>query len=82
MRAGNESLADTLRAEMRGGDDALRTEMRAGSEALAAALRAEMRAGNQALKKTIEDGDEQTRRYMRVLYEDLVERIATLDEGR
>jgi hypothetical protein len=60
----------------------LRGEIRGSCDALATDLRAEMRSGNESLKKAIEDGDEQTRRDMRLLYEDLVTRIATLGEGR
>jgi hypothetical protein len=35
-----------------------------------------------ALRQEIREGDEETRRLMRVLHEDLVQRIALLDEGR
>ena len=34
------------------------------------------------LQRTVKDGDEETRRQMRVLHEDLVERIERLGEGR
>jgi hypothetical protein len=59
-----------VRAEMRVGDETLRAEVRAGDEMLRSDLRAEIR-----------QGDEETRRYMRVLYEDLVDRIKTMSEG-
>ena len=49
----------------------LRSEMHAEFSATRGALREEMR-----------DGDEETRRQMRVLHEDLVGRIALLSEGR
>ena len=48
----------------------LRSEMRDGFSAIRAELRAEIRAG-----------DEETRRYMRVLHEDLVSRIAAIQKG-
>lgn len=59
-----------VRAEMRAGDEMLQAEVRAGDEMLRSELRAEIR-----------QGDEETRRYMRVLYEDLVDRIKTMSEG-
>ena len=53
------------------------------------ALRAEMRASFEAvdrrfeaLEHRMEQGFEETRRHARVLYEDLVTRIATIGEGR
>lgn len=48
----------------------LRDEMRSEFSATRADLRGEIRAG-----------DEETRRLMRVLHEDVVQRIATLKEG-
>ena len=48
----------------------LRDEMRSEFSATRADLRAEIRAG-----------DEETRRHLRVLHEDLVSRIAALKEG-
>lgn len=48
----------------------LRQEIRDGFSATTDGLRAEIRAG-----------DEETRRYMRVLYEDLIERIERMGEG-
>ena len=59
-----------LRDEMRGEFSATRAEMRAGDE-IQRTLRDEIRAGA-----------EETRRYMRILYEDLVARISLLHEGR
>jgi uncharacterized protein (DUF3084 family) len=50
---------------------AVRQEMAAMGASLREELRAEIRAG-----------DEETRRYMRVLHEDVIARIATLGEGR
>jgi chromosome segregation ATPase len=44
-------------------------------------VRAEFSATRDGLRKEIRDGDEETRRLMRVLHEDLVARIALLDRG-
>jgi len=62
-----------LRTEMRDEFSAIRSEMatRAGLDPQLQGLRAEMVAG-----------DEETRRQMRVLHEDLVSRIALLHEAR
>jgi hypothetical protein len=46
-----------------------------------AQFREEVRAEFVAVRKEIKDGDDETRRLMRVLHEDLVERIALIDRG-
>jgi len=45
-------------------------------------LRDEMRAEFSATRAEARAGDEETRRFMRVLYEDLVERVTRLGETR
>jgi hypothetical protein len=45
-------------------------------------LREEMRGEFSAVRQEIRDGDEETRRYMRVLHEEVLARIATPKEGR
>jgi predicted nucleic acid-binding Zn-ribbon protein len=45
-------------------------------------LRVEMRGGFAAVRQEIRDGDEETRRYMRVLHEEVLTKIATISEGR
>ena len=45
-------------------------------------LRVDMSAECLAVRHEIREGDEETRRQMRVLHEDLVSRIAVLGEGR
>lgn len=45
-------------------------------------LREEMHSEFSAMQTVIRDGDEETRRYLRMLHEDLIRRIATLAEGR
>lgn len=59
-----------LRTEMRAEFSALRQEIQAGDEETRRVLREEIRAG-----------DEETRRAMRVLHEDVISRIALLQEG-
>jgi hypothetical protein len=60
-----------LRDEMRSEFSATRAMSRQGDDTVVKTLREEIRAG-----------DDETRRYMRVLHEDLVQRIATFAEGR
>jgi hypothetical protein len=44
-------------------------------------VRGEFSAVRSELRKEIREGDEETRRQMRVLHEDLVARIATINRG-
>ena len=75
-----------LRGEMRAEFSATRAETREGDERVIQTLREEIRAGDehvvQTLRQEIRTGDEETRRFMRVLYEDLVERIEILGGKR
>jgi predicted phage gp36 major capsid-like protein len=64
-----ESQIVQLRNEMRAEFSATRAEARLGDERVMQTLRDEIR-----------EGDEETRRFMRVLYEDLVRRIELLGE--
>ena len=71
-----------LRDEMRGEFSAvreelatMRVELRAEIHTNAASLHAEIRA-------EIRQGDEETRRFMRVLHEDVIARISALGEAR
>jgi hypothetical protein len=81
------ALADS---GLRGEIQALRTELRAEiatqCEAVRTDLRAEIKAEGEVvrreLRKEIREGDEETRRYMRVLHEEVLSRIATLQERR
>jgi hypothetical protein len=45
------------------------------------ALRAEVRTEFSAVRNDIRTGDEETRRHMRVLHEDVISRIALLQNG-
>ena len=67
-----------LRSEMHAEFSAIRGEMQAEFSA----VRGEMQAEFSAVRGEIRDGDEETRRQMRVLHEDLVARIALLGQGR
>ena len=60
-----------LRDEVRGEFSALRREIADGADLLRNELRAEIR-----------QGDEETRRYMRVLHEDVIARITALGDVR
>jgi F0F1-type ATP synthase membrane subunit b/b' len=86
-------LRDEMRAEFsatragaRAADDqvmqTLREEIRAGNDRVMQTLREEIRTSNdhavQTLRKEIRDGDEETRHLMRVLHEEVVERIKLL----
>jgi predicted nucleic acid-binding Zn-ribbon protein len=46
------------------------------------AMRDEVRSEFAAVRQEIRDGDEETRRYMRVLHEEVLARIAAIAEGR
>jgi predicted phage gp36 major capsid-like protein len=60
-----------LRDEMRGEFSAVRGEMQTGDEETRRTLRDEIRAG-----------DEETRRYMRMLHDDVIARLAIIQEGQ
>jgi hypothetical protein len=59
----------------------LREEMR-GEFAATRSLLDETRTLVEETRTLIREGDEETRRYMRVLYEDVISRMATIQEGR
>ena len=59
-----------LRVEMRDGFSAIRDEIRAGDEETRRQLREEIRAG-----------DDETRNQMRILHEDVIGRLALIQEG-
>lgn len=81
-----ESQVVELRGEMRAEFSALRAEMAAMGQSIRDDLRAEMTSMGQSirddLRVEIRAGDEETRRYMRLLHEDVIARIAALDERR
>jgi hypothetical protein len=81
-----ESQIVLLRDEMRSEFSATRAMSRQGDDTVVKTLLEEIRESNEntvrVLRDEIRAGDDETRRYMRVLHEDLVQRIATLAEGR
>ena len=74
IRAGEEETRRSLRDEIRAGDEetrrVLRDEIRSGDEETRRILRDEIRAG-----------DEESRRHALVLHEDVISRIALMQEG-
>jgi hypothetical protein len=71
-----------LGIEMRSGFSAIREEIRAGDEETRRSLREEIRAGDEetcrVLGEQIEAGDVENRRFMRMLYEDVIDRLGKL----
>ena len=59
----------------------VREEVRAEFSATREGLGDEMRELETRLRVLIAEGDEETRRYMRVLHEEVIARIATIGEG-
>ena len=59
-----------------------RAEMAAQGEAWRGELRGEMAAQGDQLRREIREGDEETRRYMRVLHEEVIDRLKQLQEAR
>ena len=90
IRAGDEQVITTLREEIRAGDEqvitTLREEIRAGDEQVIKTLREEIRAGDEETRRVLTEQMESlfdvSGRHMRLLHEDLVERIARMGEGR
>ena len=92
--AGLESQVLQLRDEMRAGFSAIRSEFETTIRSALAAFRdefrvemraemhAEVHARGETLRGEIRAGDEETRRYMLVLHEDLVARISVIGEGQ
>lgn len=75
-----------LREEMRSEFSAVRGDVRARDEQVIATLRDEIRAGDEETRHVLSARMEflfgANERHMRVLHEDLVQRIATINEGR
>ena len=70
-----QAVRDQLRGEIKAEGDVIRTE-------LCAEIKAEGDLIRRELRTEIRDGDEETRRYMRVLHEEVLARIATIQEAR
>jgi hypothetical protein len=66
-----------LREEMHAEFSAIRTESQAGFSA----IRTESGETRRSLREEIRTGDEETRRQMRLLYEDVIARLVLIQEG-
>ncbi len=67
-----------MRSEIQLVRSEMRFEIRAGDEALLG----EIRKVEASLRREIQAGDEETRRFMRVLHEDVIARLAAIGESR
>ena len=83
-RETREEILATLRGEMQ----TLGGELRGEMEALGASLRDEMHTLHgitvrrfEKLETALAEGDDETRRFMKILHEDTLNRIALLSEG-
>ena len=75
-------LRDDMRVEFSAMRAELRAEIRAGDEETRRELRAEIRAGDKETRRQLREGDEETRRYMRLFHEEVISRLATIQQGR
>ncbi len=75
-----------LRTELRDEFSAVREEIHSTNQRTVATLREEIHSTNErtvtTLREEIRAGDEETRRFMRVLHEQVISDIATLGEAR
>ena len=86
MQAGDDKVTRTLREEIRASNDetcrVLREEIRASNDETCRVLRAEIRAGDEETRRALREEIAGLGTHMRVLHEDLVERISRIQEGR
>jgi predicted phage gp36 major capsid-like protein len=90
LRDEMRSEFSAIRRESRAGDEqviqTLREEIRAGDEQVIKTLREEIRAGDEETRRVLTERMEflfdANERHMRLLHEDLVDRIARMSEGR
>jgi hypothetical protein len=76
-----ESQILQLGEDMRGEFFAVRREMATTVDALRTELIERISQLEERLGERLRSGDEETRRYMRVLHEDVIERISRVQEG-
>ena len=81
LRGEMHAVAEGLRAELHAMGDGLKAEILVKIEALDDDLHAEMHALHHLTIERIDAGDAETRRYMRVMVEELITRIETMGEG-
>ena len=77
-----ESQFLQLREEMRAEFSAIRTEIQTGDDTVIRTLREEIRAGDEETRRMLREDVSALGTHMRVLHEDLVERIGRIQEGR
>ena len=90
IRASRDSLRNELQTDIGVACDSVKSELRAdirtACDSLTSELQTEIRASRDSLKSELQteirSGDEETRRYMRVLHEEVISRIATIGEAR
>jgi hypothetical protein len=71
-----------MRTEVAGEFSAMRTEVAGEFSAMRTEVAGEFSAMRTHFETALADGQDETRRYMKVLYEDILSRIALLGEGR
>ena len=71
-----------LREEMRAEFSVTRGEMRSGDEEIQRSLREEIRAGDEETRNQLRAGIGALGTHMRVLHEDVISRLALLQEGQ
>jgi hypothetical protein len=71
-----------LRDELHAGFSAVRQEMAVMRDDLRSELKSTAVSLHAEIRAEIRSGDEETRRYMRVLHEDIITRIAALSDPR
>src|SRR5262245_27586600 len=86
MRAEFSAVCSELRAEIQAGDDrvtrTLREEIRSGDEETRRVLREEIRAGDEETRRVLREEIAALGTHMRVLHEEVISRISTIQEGR
>jgi len=82
VRQDMAGLREELLNTIRQGDDAVREELHTEMRELRGELHGEMQRLKDELRTEIREGDQETRRYMRVLHEDVIVRITALGDNR
>ena len=77
-----EAILATLRGEVVGEFSAMRTEVAGEFSTLRTEVAGEFSMQRAHFETALANGQDETRRYMKVLYEDILSRIALLGEGR
>jgi uncharacterized protein YPO0396 len=77
-----ESQFLQLRTEMRAEFSAIRNEIQAGDDRVTRTLREEIRSGDEETQRVLREEIAGLGTHMRVLHEELVERISRIQEGR